>query len=307
MKKTKFGILSAILLIVFNACQHDDVATISDDELVLKSAEVTASDVTLQSILEDVNYDAELFAQSEMWLRQLAHFNHGKTNLLKDKANPRYADGSFPNVSIDTAAAGYPIKITIDYGTGTTLHHGRKLSGVVTIEISAAHNTNGATRTITYTNCKVDSIQVGGSSKEVFTGDNATTRKITNTADVNFVLANGTKLARKGDEVREWLAGIATQQDHSDDKIQVTGSQSISSSTGDSWTKTIKTPLIRTGECRYYVSGIVEYLVKGSVAATLNYGDGTCDEVATVTASGKTVEIELKSKAMPKTEGFKHK
>jgi hypothetical protein len=76
----------------------------------------------------------------------------------------------------------------------------------------------------------------------------------------------------------------------------VTGNESISRSNGDSWTKNISNPLIRLGTCRHYVKGVVEYKVKGSVAVVLNYGDGTCDDKATVTANGKTVDIVLAMK-----------
>jgi hypothetical protein len=305
MKKTKIGFILAILFIALFSCQKNDDLSLNSDELILKSAEIAASDITLQSILEETNYEAELFAQSEMWLRQLARFQHGRKDLLHGIPNPRYANGQYPVVSIDTAATGYPIKITIDYGDKTVLQHGRELSGVVTIEISSAKATDGATRTITYTNCKVDSIGVEGTTKEVFNGDNATTRKITNTSDVKFVLADGTKLTKTGNELRDWMSGVATQQNPKDDTIKVTGKQNISSSTGDSWTKNIKEPLIKTGLCRHYVKGIVEYSVKGSVAVTLDYGDGTCDDTATVTYNGKTVDIALGGKmAKPDIDGF---
>jgi hypothetical protein len=305
MMKTKFGFFIVIFLFTVFSCQKSDYLSGTDEELVLKSAEITAGDITLQSILEEANYEAELFAQSEMWLRQLAHFQHGRKNLLHGLLNPRYADGQYPQVSIDTAATGYPIKITIDYGDKTVLHHGRELSGVITVEISAAKGTNGATRTINYIDCRVDSIGINGTCKETFNGDNATTKKITNTSEVNFVLADGTKLSRTGTELREWITGISTQQNPKDDTIQVTGKQTISSSTGDSWTKNIKEPLIRTGLCRHYVKGIVEYIVKGSVAVILDYGDGTCDDTATVTANSESVDIKLAGKmAKPDIDGF---
>jgi hypothetical protein len=259
----------------------------------LKSGEIVAGDITVESVLSEANYEAEIFSQSEMWLRALSKFKHGKKNLFDGKKSDRYADGKFPDVSIDTAAAGYPITILIDYGTGTVLHHGKTISGTVSIEITAARNTDGAKRIITYNGCKIDSVTVTGTEVELFNGDNATTRKTTVTTDVNFVLDNGTKLARKGTAVHEWLEGLTTQQEHADDKIQKTGSMSVKSSDGNEWTKTIKEPLIRLGNCRNYVQGSVEYLLNSNVVAVLDYGTGACDTIAILTVGDKQVEISL--------------
>jgi hypothetical protein len=45
----------------------------------------------------------------------------------------------------------------------------------------------------------------------------------------------------------------------------------------------------------------VEYSLNGSVVAELNYGDGTCDNLALLTTEGETIEIELQGK-MPKAK-----
>ena len=290
--KTRNLILMSFLMIVFFSCQKDETIT-TTDETALKSGEIVAGDITVESVLSEANYEAEIFSQSEMWLRALSKFKHGKKNLFDGKKSDRYADGKFPDVSIDTAAAGYPITILIDYGTGTVLHHGKTISGTVSIEITAARNTDGAKRIITYNGCKIDSVTVTGTEVELFNGDNATTRKTTVTTDVNFVLDNGTKLARKGTAVHEWLEGLTTQQEHADDKIQKTGSMSVKSSDGNEWTKTIKNPLIRLGNCRNYVQGTVEYLLNSNVVAVLDYGTGACDTIAVLTVGDKQVEISL--------------
>jgi len=294
--------LMSFLMIVFFSCQKDETTT-TTDETVLKSGEIVASDITVESVLSEANYEAELFSQSERWLRALSKFKHGKKNLFEGKQCDRYAEGSFPVVSIDTAEAGYPITILIDYGTGTVLHHGETISGTVSIEITAAKNTDGAKRIITYNGCKIDSVTITGTDVELFNGDNATTRKNTITTDVNFVLDNGTKLARKGTAVHEWLEGLATQQEHADDKIQKTGSVSVTSSDGNEWTKTIKEPLIKLGDCRNYVQGTVEYLLNSDVVAVLDYGDGTCDTTAILTIGDEQVEITFQNNHSNKNEG----
>jgi hypothetical protein len=55
------------------------------------------------------------------------------------------------------------------------------------------------------------------------------------------------------------------------------------------------------GDCRYPVQGIVQYSQNGSVIAEVDYGDGTCDNLASLTTGGTTSDIELKGK-LPKSD-----
>jgi hypothetical protein len=75
----------------------------------------------------------------------------------------------------------------------------------------------------------------------------------------------------------------------------------VESSTGDSYERLITEPLIELGDCRHPVEGILQYSQNETVMAELNYGDGTCDNLATLTTGGETIEIELQGK-MPKAK-----
>ena len=47
-------------------------------------------------------------------------------------------------------------------------------------------------------------------------------------------------------------------------------------------TKVIVTPLVTTADCTYIVEGIIKYFDEdGKWLATIDYGDGTCDNIAT--------------------------
>ncbi|MBK6285899.1 MAG: hypothetical protein IPF54_27330 [Draconibacterium sp.] len=52
--------------------------------------------------------------------------------------------------------------------------------------------------------------------------------------------------------------------------------------------------MVRIGDCRFIVEGVVEITLNGTLISTLNYGDGECDEIATMTNSdGETIEVDL--------------
>lgn len=54
---------------------------------------------------------------------------------------------------------------------------------------------------------------------------------------------------------------------------------------GSDYTKVIVTPIIKTDDCSYIVQGIIKYYdaSSGDLVATIDFGDGTCDEWATKT------------------------
>jgi hypothetical protein len=294
--KTKFLALLLISFIAFFSCQkNNDSTSSSDSASLLKSATIATSDVAIQSASVEASLEADFYAGYERILRELSHVKGKKSNLLAGHGYLHYVQGEMPIVTIDTAATGYPITITIDYGTGIETDHGKVISGTVNVVINGDKNTDGSTREITFTNCAVDTIGIEGTSIEKFIGDNTTTRKITNNSDVTFKITDGATLVRKGTETSEWLAGVGTSQDRSDDKVVINGSITVDNTTDNiSYSRTITNGLIKLGDCRYIVSGTVEYQQAGSVIGTLDYGDETCDNLATLVVGGTTTEVTLK-------------
>lgn len=299
--KTKSTVLAATLFFAFFACQKNDVTDTSAGltDLQLKSASIALSDVAVESVSEEASYEAYFYSEYEHMLRHLVRVKGRKGNLLSGRGYFHYEAGMAPVVSIDTADAGYPITITIEYGDSTVTRHGRVISGQVVIEISGAKDTDGSTRKVSFIDCAVDSIGIDGTLSETFNGDNSSTRVLTTTSDVTFTLADGTTITRVGSDVREWLQGLDTTGDRSDDRIQITGILNVTSSTGDTYTREITDPLIRLGDCFHPVQGLVQYSQNSTVLATLDYGTGECDNLASLTTDGTTVEIELRDRKMP--------
>jgi len=298
--KTTIKALLVFFAFAFFSCQKNDVIQPSTDLSAsqLKSATIAVNDVAVESVSEEANYETYFYGEYEQMLRQLSREKGKNGNLMEGQGNMHYMNSQAPIVSIDNAS-GYPMKITIDYGKSTETQHGMKISGKVVIDISGPKGTDGTTRTTSYIGCTIDSIGIAGTSTETFTGNNTTTSKTTMVSDVNFTLANGTVISRAGNDIREWLKGLSTPLDRSDDMIQITGTINVKSSTGDNYSRVITNPLVRLGDCNNAVQGTVAYSKNGSVIATLDYGTGVCDNLANLTANGATVEIVLKDHGMP--------
>lgn len=305
--KTLIKTLLVIVSLTIISCQkHDGSLQITDlSTAQLKSATIAANDVAVESTSEDANYESYFYSEYENMLRRLARIKGRRGNLLEPHSMMNYINGMGPVVSIDTAATGYPITITIDYGTSIETHNGCRISGKVIVELSGPKNTDGSTRTTTFVDCMVDSVGITGTRSDTFNGDNTTTRKNTAVCDLTFTLPDGTIINRTGNEVREWLQGLDTPFDRSDDKIQTTGTLQVKSTPGDTYTREITTPVLRLGTCFFPVQGTIQYNKNNVVMAVLDYGSGDCDNLATLTTNGATVDIILREHEMPKakTEG----
>jgi len=302
--KTTIQALLIIISIVFFACQQNDNIQPATDLTVmqLKSATLAVNDVAVENVSDEVNFETYFYGEYEQLLRALAHTRGNNRDLMAGKGNLHYVNGMHPAVSIDKTDDSYP-----DYGTGIETKHGKVIKGKVVIVISGPRKVDGSTRTITYTNCEIDSIGINGTCTETFNGDNLATRMITVDSNVDFTLPDGTVLTREGINVRKWLQGLDTPMERDDDMIQITGTINITSSASDKYARVISSdnPLIRLGDCQHPVQGTVTFYKNDAEIASLDYGDGTCDNLAELTTGDTIVEIEMKEHKMPKakTEG----
>ena len=69
--------------------------------------------------------------------------------------------------------------------------------------------------------------------------------------------------------------------------------------------KKIVRPLVKTDDCKYIVEGTIEYYEKGKCVATIDFGDGTCDEWATKTWYDGSKKFSLRRKGKDDEKGKK--
>jgi len=202
-----------------------------------------------------------------------------------------YMNGIIPNLTVTTTNGDYPKTMVIDYGDSLVLNNGHVLKGKITIVISAAPFVSGSTRTITYDSFCNDSTCISGTSVKTRTKDPQI--KFSENTDLTVTLANGTTIHRVEEHVRTWVSGSDTEFNPADDVIELTGQVIVSDSKGNSYSKIITTPLVKTGDCKFITKGVIEYKNSTGKFATIDYGDGTCDNKATRTTQDGTSEITL--------------
>jgi hypothetical protein len=67
----------------------------------------------------------------------------------------------------------------------------------------------------------------------------------------------------------------------------------VNCSDGKSWSSEVTTPLVRKFTCRWFVSGVLTINFTGG-QALLDFGNGQCDNRATLTVNGQNREITLR-------------
>ncbi|MGZ2371313.1 hypothetical protein ACXR6G_16150 [Ancylomarina sp. YFZ004] len=296
MKKLLFVFFIAIGF-TFTSCDKsdDNVKLIGEDEITITDiASVVDTEVAIANVMTEADYESDMFSLGESSTK-----SGGYGDCLRDlsglyKRWSCYNNDEGPEVTVEKGDNdGFPMTITIDYGDGITLKNGRVISGIVIIVVSAPPRTDGAMREITYQNFKVDLIGIAGYQKIVFTGESGVSRMFEHDYDLNFTFEDETEVSCVGNKTKEWVEGLDTNYDRADDIIHITGQDVFVDSEDNEFKKEIDDFLVRLGTCKYIVSGIVVYYQNGEEFARVDFGNGTCDDIALKTTVDGVEEITL--------------
>ncbi|MDX9880643.1 MAG: hypothetical protein RBS73_01170 [Prolixibacteraceae bacterium] len=247
--------------------------------------DMTVFDKESVQIAVDDNHDLMLIDNVVQNIEMLADLD--ESNLKSAVAEPTCP-------TITRSGKTFPLTMTIDYGTGCTDKDGKLKTGKVIVVKSAPWNQAGAQRTMTFEDFTVAGVAMAGNRISTNNGVADNIQSFTWNEDITITRAEGKSVHRTSNHVRSFIAGFATSTDRSDDIIQITGSSNVVRSDQTSYSRTIVQPLVRKGDCSYIVSGVVEITRANAKKVTMDYGDGSCDDKATVTNGEKTKEVVLK-------------
>jgi hypothetical protein len=187
----------------------------------------------------------------------------------------------------------FPREIIIDFGEGCEDWRGNTKTGKIIVWISDTMINEGATRTVSYENYSVRGNQVNGSKTVVNKGKNEEGNwVIESQSNITIIRAeDGMVINRVSYALIEWLTGFETAE-KSDDSYLISGSGSISQDETVTFSRQVLVPMLIDRDCRYILSGQVQ-LTNEEGTIILDYGNGTCDNTATVTRDGEIEEIDL--------------
>jgi hypothetical protein len=111
---------------------------------------------------------------------------------------------------------------------------------------------------------------------------------------------NGGTITWNSTRQRKLLAGETTYNgpiNWSIAKVGVTGSANGTSANGDSYSATIITQLVRDFSCsanrRHFVQGTLDFTPGNKPTRHIDFGNGACDDIATVTIGNNTYTVHM--------------
>ncbi len=302
--------LTSIFLI---SCQKENsnssnLSTTQEVTAVSSSSEADAeAEIIFDGIFNDVMGVNDQVGMAGIGIfGQKAEFGSGETARTDSLVpNPIYHCFTIKTTFLNSPAK-FPVKIIIDFGTvGCKGRDGHVRKGKMITTYTNHLIFPQASTTTTFENFSIDSIKIEG------------VHKITNTSTLNVrsynVRVEGAKITKPNGNYTEWnsiknivqIEGLGTPFVPFDDIFKIDGSANGKVKKGDvivSWRSEIIESLIKKFSCRWFVKGKVKTWIainnsattpNNAVIALLDFGDGSCDNKATLTVNAVTREITL--------------
>jgi len=278
----KMAVLSAGIF--FASCNKND----SDNSYMSKEEAQSSSKIDLAS--DDVNSIIE------------DQYNNIESNTFSNK-NGEVALSTCATItrvpSFGTPLTpGTQVTKTIDFGTGCTLSNGNVVSGKIIITFVYQPTATSQTVNYSFVNFYHNAIKIEGDKTFTRTMSVATATSpshpiVVMTMDLTATI-NGQIHHRVGTRTREIIEGYNTPNIFADNVYSITGNWTTTHPTG-TVSSTITTPLHVKMSCMnvqkpLIVEGVITF-TKNNHTATLDYGNGDCDNLAVYTVNGVSYNI----------------
>jgi hypothetical protein len=270
VKKTSLFSIVLTGLLLFS-CSSDD----SDDNNVINfSAENTARAAQTDNVVE-------------------GSFNIMEAGYIETEEGRNNNISLFPScATIQIFPNGNGGMIILDFGESCTLNNGAVVSGSIEMDYGPI---DGGSRTINYTyenfTYNNNSVTGGGQVVRQIANQNGNPQSTaTETINVSFPGTSVTA-TRNGTRVIEWVEGVGSGT-WVDNVFNITGNWNTELTNGFSRSGEVTEALVKKLSCIYLVSGVLE-IQQEALTGTIDWGDGTCDNQATLTINGQEFPIVL--------------
>ena len=215
------------------------------------------------------------------------------SNGLKSATAETIFLGPCVTISLDTTV--YPRELTIDFGEENCLcNDGKYRRGKIIVSFTGKYRRPGTVITTGFDSFFVNDNQIDGTKVVTNMGKNDDGHPYftVNVTGVIYKANDGGTLSWNADKIREWIEGYTTRK-FRDDVYLIYGSADGIRPNGDTWEREIINPLRVQLNCRFIVSGTMEIRPAGMSVRLLDFGDGECDNIATILIDGVTYTIYL--------------
>ena len=196
-------------------------------------------------------------------------------------------------ITHDTTAN--PRSLTIDFGSVNCLcRDGRYRRGKIMVSYTGRYFETGSVRTMTFDNFYRNDNKLEGNRTITNNGLNSAGQFVwtINASNMKITKTDGSSHTWSSTRTRTMVAGQNTA-DWYDDAYTITGSASGINARGVNYTAQITTPLQRALSCKWIDSGIIEITPEDRPTRVVDFGNGNCDNEATVSVGNRTRTINL--------------
>jgi hypothetical protein len=269
MKLKNFCYLNLVAFtLLFTSCKKDEpVVTEEDVAVALLTEQASAENFTTDD-------DASVFELTADRDLQGEGFRNGPGG--------RFFTGC-GTVTVSSNATYFKI-ITIDYGTGCT-SQGIFRSGKFIISMTDSLRKPRSKAVISFANYFINRVKREGTITYTNQSSPGTPRWERKVENGKFTAPNGFYILHNSVNVITQTAGFVTPVIQLDDEFTITGNGAVSNSTGQSRSYTITIPLLKKAVCANIVSGR-KRIESGTNSIVLDYGNGDCDRIATISVNG---------------------
>jgi len=197
-----------------------------------------------------------------------------------------------PIDSIDPADTlnGYPVTMYIKYGTSCTCPDGKIRKGTLVCTFDTAWDSSNPTMTVVLQNYWVNGVHFEGT---IAVSKNTANRSFTQTITGGKCSNSSWTILYNGTHTMTMTAGFNTLTDPTDDVFQFSGNATGTNRESVNFTADITSPVEKRGNCRYITKGTVDITPEGKNTRTIDFGDGTCDDKATLKIKNSTFSFTL--------------
>ena len=187
----------------------------------------------------------------------------------------------------------FPKTVTIDFGAGCLGRDGKFRKGKIITVFTGRMKIPGSKATTTFEGYKVDSVTVKGThevTNNSLSNNNIFTTKV---IEGKLIWDSGRCVTWSSIRTVVQLEGNGTPNWPIDDVFSITGAGRGENSRGKSWAHEVVEPLIKKFTCRWISKGVLRIRFNNT-NGILNFGNGECDNKATLTINGNVKIITLR-------------
>ena len=258
--------------------------------LILASCNRTEEANTVSSIANDDNtaenafYDLKLAGDNAGTKATTKTVNLNEKSLVDTCAKVSY-------VNFDTVTKTG--SLIVDFGDkNCPCKDGRNRRGKIGVAYTGADKAIGSKVVYTPESYFVNDNGVSGKKTITYTAPLTFSIKVEN-GIIKKADGSGT-ITWNSDRIRKMIGGYTTPLDFSDDIYEISGTSSGINASGNSYSFTTESPLVKAIGCQFIKSGKLKIQRSGKKDATVDYGDGTCDDKGTISIGTWTKDITLK-------------